>query len=63
MQAAEGRRRRAGSYLPFQVYANSIFGDTVGQSYADKSDLNAGLTGWQKAIVEYGNEQGFTVTE
>ena len=23
-------------YLPYQVYANSIFGDTVGQSYANK---------------------------
>ncbi|MGY4859397.1 ABC transporter substrate-binding protein [Cryobacterium sp. AP23] len=51
------------SYLPFQVYSNSIFSDTVGQSYADKSDLNEGLTAWQKAIASYGNEQGFTVTE
>ena len=51
------------SYLPFQVYSNSIFSDTVGQSYANKSDLNAGLTDWQKAIAAYGNEQGFTVTE
>jgi multiple sugar transport system substrate-binding protein len=51
------------SYLPFQVYSNSIFSDTVGQSYANKSDLNEGLTAWQKAIATYGNEQGFTVTE
>jgi len=51
------------SYLPFQVYSNSIFSDTVGQAYANKSDLNAGLTDWQKAIAAYGNEQGFTVTE
>ncbi|TFD90696.1 sugar ABC transporter substrate-binding protein [Cryobacterium lactosi] len=51
------------SYLPFQVYSNSIFSDTVGQSYANKSDLNGGLTDWQKAIAAYGNEQGFTVTE
>lgn len=51
------------SYLPFQVYSNSIFSDTVGQSYAEKSDLNTGLTDWQKAITAYGTEQGFTVTE
>jgi multiple sugar transport system substrate-binding protein len=49
------------SYLPFQVYSNSVFSDTVGQSYAKKSDLNAGLSDWQKAITKYGNEQGFTV--
>jgi multiple sugar transport system substrate-binding protein len=49
------------SYLPFQVYSNSVFSDTVGQAYAKKSDLNAGLTDWQNAITKYGNEQGFTV--
>jgi multiple sugar transport system substrate-binding protein len=48
-------------YLPFQVYGNSIFGDTVGQSYENKSDLNEGLVAWQDALVEYGNSQGFTV--
>ena len=51
------------SYLPYQVYANSIFGDTVGQSYANKADLNEGLADWQSQLVEYGNEQGFTVGE
>ena len=51
------------SYLPYQVYANSIFGDTVGQSYANKADLNEGLADWQSQLVEYGNEQGFTVSE
>lgn len=50
------------SYLPFQVYANSIYADTVGQAYENNSDLNAGLKAWQAAIVKYGNQQGFTVT-
>jgi multiple sugar transport system substrate-binding protein len=50
------------NYLPFQVYSNSIYGDTVGQAYANKSDLNDGLKAWQKATADYGNEQGFTVT-
>ncbi len=49
------------SYLPFQVYANSIYGDTVGQSYANSGDLNEGLADWQKKLVDYGNQQGFTV--
>jgi multiple sugar transport system substrate-binding protein len=50
-------------YLPFQVYANSIVGDTLGQSYANKSDLNAGLQAWQNALVTYGNSQGFSVNK
>jgi multiple sugar transport system substrate-binding protein len=56
-QVAEGW-----SYLPYQLYANSIFGDTVGKSYADKSGLDTGLTAWQRALADYGNQQGFTVT-
>ncbi len=50
-------------YLPYQVYANSIFGDTVGQAYANQSDLNEGLLAWQDALVDYGTEQGFTVNQ
>ncbi len=50
------------SYLPFQTYANSIYGDTVGQAYATKGDLNKGLAAWQDASAEYGTDQGFTVT-
>lgn len=50
------------NYLPFQTYANSIFGDTVGQSYATHSDLNVGLQGWQDATAKYGEQQGFTVS-
>lgn len=50
-------------YLPFQVYGNSIFGDTVGQAYENHSDLNAGLATWQDALVEYGNSQGFSVNK
>ena len=48
--------------LPYQAYANSIFGDTVGKSYESSSDLNPGLQAWQKQLVDYGNQQGFTVT-
>lgn len=48
-------------YLPWQSYANSIFNDTVGKSYLDKSDLNEGLMSWQEQNVSYGEAQGFTV--
>ncbi|MFD8525146.1 ABC transporter substrate-binding protein [Streptomyces capillispiralis] len=49
------------SYLPYQVYANSIFNDTVGKAYVSGTKLADGLKSWQDASVKYGEEQGFTV--
>jgi multiple sugar transport system substrate-binding protein len=49
------------SYLPFQVYANSIFNDTVGQAYVSGTTLQQGLLDWQRKCVKYGREQGFDV--
>lgn len=48
-------------YLPWQVYANSIVGETVGQSYLNRTDLNEGLIAWQERNLRYAQEQGFTV--
>jgi multiple sugar transport system substrate-binding protein len=49
------------SYLPFQVYANSIFNDTVGKAYVSSTTLSDGLKAWQEQSAKYGTEQGFTV--
>jgi multiple sugar transport system substrate-binding protein len=49
------------SYLPFQVYANSIFNDTVGKAYVSGTTLQDGLRTWQEQLVKYGNDQGFKV--
>lgn len=49
-------------YLPYQVYANSVFKDTVGSAITSGSNLTPGLGAWQKRITEYGKQQGFTVT-
>ena len=48
-------------YLPYQLYANTIYGDTVGKAYQASSDLDAGLSAWQDALVAYGTDQGFSV--
>jgi multiple sugar transport system substrate-binding protein len=48
-------------YLPYQVYANSIFNDTVGKAYVSRTPLTQGLKAWQDASLKYGTEQGFTV--
>ncbi|WP_034264636.1 ABC transporter substrate-binding protein [Actinospica robiniae] len=50
------------SYMPFQVYANSIFPDSVGKAYSNKTDIGAALDTWYKASATYGQQQGFTVT-
>jgi multiple sugar transport system substrate-binding protein len=62
LTAAAGQVAPGWSYLPYQLYANSIFGDTVGKSYANGTALDPGLASWQQALVDYGNQQGFTVT-
>ncbi|MFD3456227.1 ABC transporter substrate-binding protein [Streptomyces sp. NPDC058691] len=49
------------SYLPYQVYANSIFNDTVGKAYVSSTPLDDALATWQDASVKYGKDQGFTV--
>lgn len=49
------------SYLPYQVYANSVFNDTVGKAYISSTTLDDGLKAWQDASVKYGQEQGFSV--
>ncbi|MFC9056858.1 ABC transporter substrate-binding protein [Streptomyces sp. NPDC057074] len=49
------------AYLPYQVYANSVFNDTAGKAYVSGTPLAEGLKSWQEASVKYGEEQGFTV--
>ncbi len=49
-------------YLPFQLYAASVFADTVGKSYTNHTDLNAGLKAWQDALTTYGKQQGYKIT-
>jgi multiple sugar transport system substrate-binding protein len=48
-------------YLPWQAYANSIYGDTMGPIYANGGDIADGLAEWQDANIAYGQLQGFTV--
>jgi multiple sugar transport system substrate-binding protein len=49
------------SYLPYQVYANSVFNDSVGKAYTSGTPLTSALNSWQDKSISYGKEQGFTV--
>jgi len=48
-------------YLPFQVYANSIFSDSASSAYTNGTSLDPVLEDWAKATAAYGEQQGFTV--
>jgi multiple sugar transport system substrate-binding protein len=49
-------------YLPWQAYANSVYADAVGPLYLEQGDINDGLIAWQDRNLQYGAEQGFTVS-
>ncbi|MBB2910259.1 multiple sugar transport system substrate-binding protein [Streptosporangium becharense] len=63
LAASAGQVVGGWSYLPFQVYANSIFNDTVGKAYTSATPLQDALKAWQDASVKYGQEQGFTIQQ
>jgi multiple sugar transport system substrate-binding protein len=62
LSASSGVVAKGWSYLPYQLYANSVYGDTVGKSYLNGTDIGSGLKAWQATLVDYGNQQGFTVS-
>ncbi|MFF5083512.1 ABC transporter substrate-binding protein [Actinoplanes sp. NPDC000266] len=48
---------------PFLDQAVNDWDETVGKSFADKSDTNAALDQWQERVTEYAENQGFKVSE
>ncbi|MHA7862473.1 ABC transporter substrate-binding protein [Tessaracoccus sp. Y36] len=47
------------SYLPFQVYANSIFGDKVTGAYTGSGTLTEAYAAWQTDLESYAKDNGF----
>jgi multiple sugar transport system substrate-binding protein len=48
-------------YLPYMNYASTEYNDTVGKAITAKTDLYTAFGAWQKLLVSYGQQQGFTV--
>ncbi|GAA0522475.1 sugar ABC transporter substrate-binding protein [Paractinoplanes deccanensis] len=48
---------------PFLDQAVNDWDETVGKSFADKSDTSAALDEWQKRVTDYAKNQGFKVNE
>lgn len=49
------------TFLPYQVYANSILNDNIGPAYTSGTPLSEALISWQDALTSYGQDQGFTM--
>lgn len=49
------------SFLPFEIYARKVFGDSMGDAYRKHGTLEQGLEAWQKVLIKYAKDQGFTV--
>jgi multiple sugar transport system substrate-binding protein len=48
-------------YLPYQVYANSVFGDSVGPEIEEAGSIQDGVEAWGEELRSYGESQGFQV--
>jgi multiple sugar transport system substrate-binding protein len=46
---------------PFMDQASNDWNETVGKSFADKSDTGVALDQWQERVTSYAKSQGFTV--
>lgn len=53
--------RSGWEFLPYQVCANSIVNDSIGKAYEGSVTFGNALQTFQKDLVKYGNEQGYTV--
>jgi multiple sugar transport system substrate-binding protein len=50
-------------FLPYEVYARGIYGDTAGAAFTGKTTLTKGIADWQAKIISYGKQQGFNVKQ
>lgn len=48
-------------FLPFEVYARSVFADDAGGAFSGKGTLEDGIAAWQKNLKNYAQQQGYKV--
>ncbi|MFD0801635.1 ABC transporter substrate-binding protein [Streptomonospora algeriensis] len=58
---ASGQVAQGWQYLPYQVYANSVFGDSVGSEISEGGAVQDGAEKWGEQLRSYGEDQGFDV--
>ncbi|RSX52882.1 ABC transporter substrate-binding protein [Bifidobacterium goeldii] len=50
-------------FLPYNVYADTIYGDTAGRAARGETTVKQGVTDWLNELVSYGSTQGFEVSK
>ena len=50
------------SYLPYNPFAQSSFGDQISKAYNKEITLKEAFANYGKALAEHGTQQGYTVT-
>jgi multiple sugar transport system substrate-binding protein len=48
-------------WLPFMDFVYSSYNDTLGKAISDHGDMVGALSEWQSKVVDYAEQQGFTV--
>ncbi|MCH4158848.1 MAG: extracellular solute-binding protein [Bifidobacterium minimum] len=49
-------------FLPFWSQVQNTFGDYAGKAYRRDEKLSTAMSDFQKSLIDYGKQQGFTVT-
>ena len=62
---AEAASQKIGDFqfLPFWAQAQNTFGDFAGKAYRGEEKLTKSMEDYQKSLVDYGKNQGFTIKE
>lgn len=47
------------SYLPFQAYANTVYGDKIAPVYTGNTKMSDALNAWQTDLESYAKQNGF----
>ena len=49
-------------YLPFNAYAQTVYGDDIASAYTKKVTVEQAMNSYAKNLAKHGKEQGYTVT-
>lgn len=60
---AANRKVTRFQYLPYNPYAQSTYGDSIGKAYLKQTSLEQAFENYQKKLVDHGNQQGYKVNQ
>lgn len=60
---AANRKVTKFQYLPYNPFAQSTYGDSIGRAYLKQTTLEKAFEDYQKQLVDHGNQQGYKVNK